>query len=257
MFNEYSLKARLWPALLAGLPAAGVIAVVVPGLQWWYAGGIGATAAAGFTFLLSQMARAAGKRKEPGLYAGWGGKPTTCCLCHHGSPLDRHTVGRYHRNIERIAPELKMPTADEEIADPTAAHAKYDAATRILIHRTRDTKRFRRLFEENIHYGFCRNVWGLKAAAVTVAALAASVCSLLVYREVREGSLPPMRPIVVGVLSVLWAILWLAWFRAAWVKVAANSYAEWLLEASEDLVKDLPGEPATASRRKPKTTSPT
>jgi len=239
VIDTYTLKARLWPALISGLPAAAVLAFVFPNVEWWHAGLMSTGAAVGLTFLLAQMARAAGKRKEPRLFEAWGGKPTTRYLRHRDSPLDRHTLARYHQNIMKLDPQLAMPSPGQEAADPLAADAVYDAATRMLIQKTRDTKRFRLLFKENMHFGFCRNLWGLKPIAILISLISAGVCGGLMYRERSLGhSIPPL-PIAIGGLCIFWLGCWLFWFRSSWIRVAADGYAERLLEASDDLVTKL------------------
>lgn len=236
MFDTYSLKARLWPALLAAAPAAGFVTIVFPDAEWWHAGLLGTGAAAGLAFLLAQMGRSAGKRKEKTLFAKWGGKPTTRYLRHRHSPLDKHTLDRYHRNIERLSPELRIPNDDAERDDRAAADDVYEAATRLLIQRTRDTRRFPLVFKENVHYGFCRNLWGLKPIAIGVSALSFLACGALAYRSIKVGGGMPLAPAVVGAVSLIWVLLWSLWFTRDWVKVAADAYAERLLEASDNLV---------------------
>lgn len=234
--DEYALKARLWPALLAGLPLGALVGALVPNAEWWHAVLAGSGASIGLTFLLAQMARSAGKRKEPRLHARWTGKPTMLRLRHRDTTFDRHTLARYHRNVEKLATQLRMPTVEEEAADPNAADERYEAATRLLISRTRDTKRFRLLFRENIHYGFCRNVWGLKPVAVTIAVMTALVTGSLVTWNLRHGKDARWAVVGVGIFSVAWALVWSLWFTIDWVRVAADGYADRLLEASEDLV---------------------
>jgi hypothetical protein len=234
--DEYALKARLWPALLAGLPVGALVGALFPNAEWWHAVIAGSGASVGLMFLLAQMARSAGKLKEPRLHARWAGKPTTLRLRHRDTAFDQHTLARYHRNVEQLAAELRMPTPDEEAADPSSADERYEAATRLLIARTRDTKRFRLLFRENIHYGFCRNIWGLKPVAVTIAVVTALITGSIVSWDLRHGR--DVRPaiVAVGIFSIAWAMVWLFWFTADWVRVAADGYADRLLEASDDLL---------------------
>ena len=246
MFDTYTLKARLWPALIAGIPAVAVVAVMFPNSKWWQGGMLVAGSAVGLTFLLAQMVRIAGKRKEPQLFARWGGKPTTRYLRHRESPLDKHTLARYHRNIEQLSADLKMPTVGGEAADPAAADAAYEAATRMLINKTRETRRFRLLFLENVHYGFCRNLWGLKPLGIVFVLASVGLCGWLVYVDLHAGKSWPASPIGAAAIAGVWLLLWCFWFTPAWIKVAADAYAERLLEASDTLLRDLAGQPKPA-----------
>jgi len=94
-----------------------------------------------------------------------------------------------------------------------------------LLEQTRDSKRFSLLLGENIAYGFRRNLWGMKAAAIVilVVSIAASAAKLLFY----DLSEPIRQQIVVIDLAT---ILFLALLFAVWVvRVSPN----WVMEAAD------------------------
>ena len=96
LFDTYSLRARLQPALLPLFPLFVTIAVWVPGLYHTGAGLAGLATACGVTVLLAHVARERGRRAEIRLFNEWGGKPTTIWLRHSDGNLDDHTTRRYH-----------------------------------------------------------------------------------------------------------------------------------------------------------------
>lgn len=174
--DEYERRARVYPALLAAAPLS--ITGVVLGItspEWWSAVASVAVAS-GFWFLAAQVGRSPGKRLERGLWSSWGGPPTTILLRHRDNPNRVHLV-KVHERIAAIA-GVPMPTANEEAGDPIEADQKYDAATRALIAKTRDSSRFALLFKENINYGFRRNMLGLRPWGIAASAAAAGLTIL-------------------------------------------------------------------------------
>lgn len=237
MLDIYSTKARVWPALLSGLPIPVMTYLLVPTLEWWHGLSWASATAVGLTLFLALLARRAGKMKEQFLYAMWGGKPTTRYLRHRDTPLDDLTHERYHRNISTLFPEIKMPSLRKETGNPGDADEIYEAATRLLISRTRDTRRFPLLYKELVHYGFCRNVWGLKRAALCFTVLGILACSWALVVQVRSGGarLPVM--IAADLALVVWMVVWIVLVTPDWIKIAADAYAERLLEASDALLQ--------------------
>lgn len=72
------------------------------------------------------------------------------------------TKMRYHHFLEKNVPHFKLPSREEEDEEPAAADNMYQTATDWLLSKTRDTKTFRLIFEENMNYGFRRNLYALK-----------------------------------------------------------------------------------------------
>ncbi len=237
-YDSYTMKARAWPALLAALPVAGVLSLLFPDVEWWRIGVLGTIVGGALVFLLAQIARSAGKSKEPDLFTKWGSKPTTRYLRHRESPLDSRTLGRYHRNITLLDASLEMPSPAHEASDAASADAVYEAASRLLINRTRDTARFPLLFKENTHYGFSRNLWALKPIAIGISVAALVAFTAIASHGYFNTEAVPLAPVVLAILTLAWMALWLSWFTPEWVRVAADAYAERLLEASDDLIRD-------------------
>ncbi len=98
MLDQYTVRARLLPALLVALPAGvATLAWFPDGILGW--GPVwGLVAWSGGTLLLAQLGRDAGKRKEPRLFELWGGKPTTRMLRHAGG-ANLVTLRRRHGKL--------------------------------------------------------------------------------------------------------------------------------------------------------------
>ena len=234
LMDPYVRSARLQPALLVALPVAlGVLswipdASVITGTLW------GLVAWCGGAALIAQVARDAGKRKEPGLYTRWGGKPTTRLLRHvnSGNPV---LLRRRHDKLRRLLPDTHIPTAEDEVADPAGADQGYDACIQFLRDSTRARDRFPLIFQANCEYGFRRNFWGMKPLGATFAIVSAIAIGARLYLDLRLNVGPePIRVVGMGVVVVLGAG-WLFWFTPSWVRLTADAYAERLLGSLEDL----------------------
>ena len=136
-FNRYTLRARVYPGLLALSPALVSSILLFPGA---YAGlsALGSLLVAiGALYLLSHMVRGVGKAREPGLWKGWGGKPTSVKLRWRTvQPADVRELNR--ARVARLAPDVRLASQEHEQADPTAADRSYDAAVAVLREATRD-----------------------------------------------------------------------------------------------------------------------
>jgi hypothetical protein len=235
LINErYDREARLYPALLLIAPAVitgvALFSAKLTALQSL------TTTLAGFggAFLLTQLARDAGKNGEPSLYKRWGGMPSIAIFRHRNSRLDSITKAKYHRQLSALLKGAKAPSVADEEADPSAADVIYTAWSHFLRANVRENpKEAPLLLKENINYGYRRNVWGLRSVGISVSApcaVAAGARLWFIYKATNQVS-----GHLVGAFAVSLLFLWLWVFRftADWVRVPADAYAERLVEALE------------------------
>jgi hypothetical protein len=229
----------LQSALLTLLPLAlAVIAWSKPGERWmqslWTL--LGAT---GATYFLAMLARNQGKRVEPGLWQSWGGPPTTQLLRHAG-PANPVLRDRWHKSLARLLGK-PFPTSEEERNDPAAADRLYEAAVRLLIEQTRDAKRLPLVFKENVHYGFCRNLYAMRPTGIVVSSIAllASVAAGIWFAKSGRLELLPWCCAAVSGLLLYW---WISNVTRSWVRIPALAYAERLLESTKHLSAKQPAE---------------
>lgn len=241
--DPYERKARLWPALLAGLPAFALIGIIYASQAGLVQQVIMLTASCGGLYLLASICRHMGKSLEPQLYESWGGKPTTQILRHRDPTIERVTKLRYHNFlVSKIG--VPFPDSRFETRDPKAADEVYQSGVRWLLNQTRDAKVFGLLLQENIAYGFRRN-----ALAVKPVALAIAIASL-VWVLAAQGVIAGDKPSFVDVAALhsmtipAWVCLgipalmipvWTLFVSKASVREAAFTYAETLLRACDVL----------------------
>lgn len=228
-FSAYPLRARLQPALLAMLPLLTLL-VLAPD-SWTPLKTVFVVAViAGVTLLLTQIARDAGRRIEQDLYRQWGGLPSVAMLRHRDHRVTPTTKQRYHAQLT-TALGKPMPSEADEANDPAAADRVYLSASDWLRARSLGAG-FEALFEENIDYGFRRNLLGLKPWAIGAASVAGGVI-LLAHLQHWPMPVPAIAaPYIVPAIAflVVFVVLMLLIVRRTWVKRAADNYAQRLLQ---------------------------
>ena len=241
--EAYSRQARLYPALLLIAPVvltgAAMFSTKLGGLQSLGVSIVGF----GGAFLLAQLARDSGKGREPSLYQAWGGMPSVLVFRHGHRRIDPITKSRYHKQLSTLVEGTKAPSAEDELADPIAADQVYAAWSHFLRASTRDTKKFPLLFQENVSYGYRRNVWGLRWIGITLCSLC--VVGNGVRLEIIHRSTMNISEQIAGalVVSLIFLLLWLFRFTSKWVRIPAEAYAERLAESVDTLsLKQTVGE---------------
>lgn len=198
-------------------------------------GSLPVIAAAGLAalFFAATIARSRGKWIEAKLLRSWGGWTTTTMLRHVDVRIDPVTKDRYHRAIERLCPGLTLPSPAAETANPTGADDFYRSATKLLIEKRRGPE-WNLLLQENISYGFRRNMLGLKPIAVALAILLAVVTLLYWWLE---GGTPPNfaatfavvqvwpGPLLLALLNVVVIAAWVGFVTPTWVRQASEDYS--------------------------------
>lgn len=234
IYDEYSLSARVRPALLALLSPTIFLYIGFPQLYSLLAGAISIFVVFGLVTALAHFSRTQGKTAEKKLIGAWGGKPSTILLRHSDDHIDPTTKCRYHDFLSNSIEGWCAPTEESEMTDPQTADQMYDSAVRWLLEYTRDRKKFSLLFKENCSYGFRRNCYGIKRFSVLLALVPAIV--IIVGPHIQDTAIASASDILKMVsigFSVLLFVWWAFVVRSGWVRDAANSYAERLLASCE------------------------
>ena len=251
--DSYTRRARIYPALLAALPGLALAAVMVS----WRDLGIShliATTAAGFLlYAFGDLTRRLGKRHEDAIYREIGGKPSTAMLRHFDTTFDDATKASW---LKFLATKMgsNPPTAEQEKVDPAAADAYYERCGNWLRENTRDRKKFNLVFEENVAYGFRRNLYGLKWLGLALNVLVVVICAIWIWNRwpVGQDDGVASRLIYVVIIALAHALFFTFAVTKAGVIEAANQYARQLLLACETLATGAPLKKAPAQRKKKK-----
>ena len=247
--DKYDREARLAPALLVLLPPVLLVLVWFPAVRSPAAGLLTLLIAFGILVFLTQVGRDRGKRIEPELFEACGGKPSIALLRHRDGRLSGLQRQRYHDYLAQ-AVGVPAPTSADEAADPSKADEWYELAAAWLMARSRDTKKFGLLFQENVNYGFRRNLYALKRPAQVIGLLA--IMASLAYggwRYQTVGEVPGAEVVAAVILVLGYLVFFTVWVTGDWVRIPSEGYARRLLECCE--VVPLPANPRAAATKAP------
>jgi hypothetical protein len=229
-FDRYTMFARLFPAIIAMAPAIALAWVLVSWHSLSVTHAIAGIALAVLLMVFADVARRRGKQIEPGLIERMGGLPSVTMLRHRDTTLDAPTKQRMH-TILATKLGVTAPTATQEDVDPTSADSFYTRAGTWLRENTRDQKKFDILFNENITYGYRRNLLALKWPALVLNAAIVIGCAVACWYGLPQKYQADLTPVFV--IAFLHA-LYLAFFSSEnAVREAARTYARQLLLSTE------------------------
>ena len=226
-FDAYSLIARILPGYVTLAPIILLLVFLPSGLQ--LSAGAAILVLPIIYFLSYQIGRPGGKRKEQNLWAKWGGAPTTRFLRHSSSEFDAERRARTHSKLERMG--INVPTHEKEDEDQAAADEIYQRCTYELIRRTRNVEDFPLVYRALTSYGMHRNLLGLKPFGISVALFSIAACVAYGAYNCDSVSLIIMA-LSAGIANLGLLIMWLFGVTEKAVKLAAEEYARFLLEAA-------------------------
>src|SRR5882757_5137834 len=108
--DAYTLRARLFPAVLAAAPALAALALLISWEKIALSNMIAAGALIVLLFALADFARKQGLRIEPGIYSEMGGKPSVTMFRRSDTTIDEHAKEQY-RQFVAIKLNRPAPTA--------------------------------------------------------------------------------------------------------------------------------------------------
>ena len=238
MFDRYDVLARITPGLLAPLVPGFSLLIAFPQIvteNIYRAIGSGVVMI-GLLYLFAGLARSRGRAVQDTLRRQWGGFPTEIVLRFRDSTIELPTKRAYHAALQDLAPDFRLPDASEEAQDPDAADGIYRAVIRRLIDLRRGPK-YPLILNDNIAYGFWRNLLGMKGVALALAGCALAAIVVARTARVTTGDAPiwgaawatPATEVAGIALLILWAAFLLIIVRPPRVWDAGVAYAERLL----------------------------
>jgi hypothetical protein len=234
--DTYSIKARLFPALIVVLPALVLLLMVGqwkdPGLpELLFSLGI-----AVLFFAVADLARRAGRWVQSSIFKESEGRPVNSELRRSDPMIDSGTKDRYRNFIAEKIGKVP-PTAEDEANDPKSADNFYVECFTYLRNSTYDTETFRVLFSENITYGFRRNLYGLRPYGIAVNAIALILAALIHHFEPEFISVSRNNVIIQGAFALIHASYFIAAVTRTSVIDASRTYARQLVMSCEVLMK--------------------
>jgi hypothetical protein len=234
--DTYSIKARLFPALIVILPALVLLLMIGqwkdPGLpELLFSLGI-----AVLFFAVADLARRAGRRAQSNIFNESEGRPVNNELRRDDSTIDSGTKDRYRNFISEKIGKVS-PSVEEEASDPKSVDNFYTECFTYLRNSTYDTETFRVLFNENITFGFRRNLYGLRPYGVAINLIALILAAFIHNFESELISISRSNVIIQGAFALLHAAYFIAAVTKASVIDASKTYARQLVMSCEVLMK--------------------
>jgi hypothetical protein len=236
--DTYDWYARIYPMLILLFPILLTFWAIVP--ENMYEGKVIASLAVwcGAGILCKELGRDRGKSKEKQLWKSWGGAPSTAYLRYRGT-TNKATLAKIHGNLKMLFPDIENATPEFEANHPDKADEIYEEYTRQLRNSTRDTRKYKLLFNENCSYGFWRNLWGLKEWGIGISALClVIILGCIVYDFKHAQRLGSYNPVICGFIDLAVLVFWLA-LNENRIKIPAYAYAERLFEATDQLRAEM------------------
>lgn len=242
IFDQYERKSRLYPALLTLAPLISTALLLYGGSFQVFSSAASILIGCGVLFSFANVAREYGKSKEESLFRKWGGKPTTQLLRHSDSVFDQPSKRRYHALLSKAINE-EFPTPDEEANDSDKADRIYESGIRWLIERTRDKKKYDLIFQENIRYGYYRNMYGLKKYGFVSCFISLSIVAIKnrsIFNELEHtgwrgiGALNEYSLMAI-LISMLFGLFWFLKVNELAVQKAAGIYSKQLVQSLDAL----------------------
>jgi hypothetical protein len=229
--DRYDLNARLRPALFVLLPVLVTALFWLPQVRTFAGAIVSFLSACGVLYFLSQAARQRGRAVERKLGDRVGRAHSARMLTHADDTINVETKGRYYTYLRSHGRVLSTP--DEEIAAPREAVDRARGAIDWLLEHTRPAARTSLLFDENIAYGFRRNLYGMKPIALALCVLVFAIHSSLLWVR-------PVDPdifwtgVVLLIALPVFATCWLFLVTKSFVEDASQSYGLRLFSFCED-----------------------
>lgn len=230
--DQYDRNARLNPALLTLLPAFLFVFVWFP-VVWTQLGAIAVfVVTCGVLFALARLARKAGQNVERKLGNRVGRLHTAALISLADDRLPQIMKATCRSYIERHS-KRTLPTLDDEAGNPEAAQEDRLLAIRWLLEHTRPQAETALLINENISYGFARNLLGLKTIGIAITTLVLFGSGWFVY-ELAPGTTPFALGTLLCSIALMGLLMWIFMVTEASVAQASQLYAEKLLSLCLD-----------------------
>jgi hypothetical protein len=225
-FDGYTLRARLYPAFLTIFPLSCTVSILwgKPSFEVL----VPLAVSIGVIFFIGNFVRSRGQSLEERLVVRWDGLPTTRMLRYR----ETSNVGLLQRRRSQLERrfDISLPTRSQERRNPAGADDVYVMATRLLISYARERRsEYPLLHDENINYGFRRNLLAMKPVGVFLVLVSLAVQIFYWFTKGFDTRLLIAVGAVTGTL-----VAWLLVVRSSWVEQAGKTYAERLFETLEN-----------------------
>ena len=237
-FDAYSIRARLFPAIVAAAPALAALALLISWKSFEISNIVASIGILVLLYAIADFARVRGRAVEEKLYSEHGGMPSTTMFRRNDSTIDAGSKDRY-RAFLATKLTAAPPSSADEINDQATSDAFYRQCGNWLRENTRDPTAFPLLFGENVTYGFRRNLLGVKWLALSLNLIIVAFSAFILWRMGWDIEAPMGNKIlVVLVVAAAHASYMLLAARRSAVWDASRAYGRQLILSSEYFLRE-------------------
>ncbi len=223
LLDAYNIRARLSASILLLAPIAITLFFLFEEVRSFATSSVILLVLLALTNYVPIMQRTFGKCKTPGTnYAAR-------LLYADDQTFNAETKSRFYAKLAKLD---KSFSCFEKPDDSPAFKSACESAVEYLRNRTRDNHLVQ---EENINYGFCRNLLASKAAGVIISALCIAFTALFSWKKFRALSTIPVQNLLALASDGLLLLFWIFLATKKAQEKAGLAYAKTLISAIDSL----------------------
>lgn len=234
-FEHYAIHARFMPVFVVIFPLVLTILAWYPQAKTILGGAMTLLISFGIMSFLSIYVSNLGNDLQDKYFRNWGGAPSTLLLLPSNKELDRYTKQRYFKWLNSKCSGLGLPESLDDQIDSEELYEKIRSAGNFMREYTRDRKKYSQVYNDNVAYGFARNIVAIRIAGLVIAS--ASLISNGLFLYIISNTDSPNTINSIGVIALLASTicLWIhsAVMKESFVKRRGYRYARTLFEVCE------------------------
>jgi hypothetical protein len=180
-FEHYAIHARFMPVFVVLFPLVLTILAWYPEAKTVLGGAMTLLISFGVMSFLSIYVSNVGNDLQEKYFKDWGGAPSTLLLLPNNNELDRYTKQRYFKWLNIKCSGLELPESLDAQVESEDLYEKIRSAGNFMREYTRDRKRHSQVYNDNVAYGFARNITSIKKAGFIISLISLISNGLFLY----------------------------------------------------------------------------
>ncbi|RDL44146.1 cellulose-binding protein [Marinomonas piezotolerans] len=180
-FEHYAIHARFMPVFVVLFPLVLTVLAWYPQAKTILGATMTLLISFGIMSFLSIYISNLGNDLQDNYFKKWGGAPSTLLLLPSNKELDRYTKQRYFKWLNRKCSGLDLPDTLDGQVENEELYEKIRSASNYMREYTRDRKKYSQIYNDNVAYGFARNIVAIKKAGLVVASISLVSNGLFLY----------------------------------------------------------------------------
>src|SRR5690554_1156424 len=180
-FEHYAIHARFMPVFVILFPLVLTVLAWYPQAKTILGGAMTLLISFGVMSFLSIYISNLGNDLQDRYFKSWGGAPSTLLLLPSNKELDRYTKQRYFIWLNRKCGGLDFPETLDAQVESEELYEKIRSAGNYMREYTRDRKVYSQVYNDNVAYGFARNIVAIKKMGLVLSSISLVSSGLFLY----------------------------------------------------------------------------